>query len=175
MNFDSKCYNFRWGKCIWKCPLQNGGHFVLTWMCWITVCSISIWLNRKCRHFDEIFITGCTESCQNDNFRCSQWWKFRQNDDISGSRIAMGRNTISYWGRDWFGFKFRINLDPVDKNPALMQMMAYFSIELMMTSLIGNIFRVTGHLCGEFTGPRWIPCTKASDAELWCFVWSASE
>ena len=36
-------------------------------------------------------------------------------------------------------------------------------------------FRVTGHLCGEFTGPRWIPHTKASDTELWCFLWSASE
>ena len=45
----------------------------------------------------------------------------------------------------------------------------------MMTSSNGNIFRVTGHLCGEFTGPRWIPRTKASDAELWCFLWSASE
>ena len=45
----------------------------------------------------------------------------------------------------------------------------------MMTSSNGNIFRVTGHLCGEFTGPRWIPHTKASDAELWCFFWSASE
>ena len=38
---------------------------------------------------------------------------------------------------------------------------------LMMTSSNGNIFRVTGHLCGEFT--------KASDAEIWCFLWSASE
>ena len=37
------------------------------------------------------------------------------------------------------------------------------------------ILRVTGHLCGEFTGPRWIPHTKASDAELSCFLWSASE
>ena len=37
-------------------------------------------LKRKCLHFDEIFITGCTESCQNDNFQCSQWWKFHQND-----------------------------------------------------------------------------------------------
>ena len=35
----------------------------------------------------------------------------------------------------------------------------------MMTSSNGNIFRGTGHLCGEF---RWIPHTKASDAELWC-------
>ena len=37
----------------------------------------------------------------------------------------------------------------------------------MMTSSNGNILRVTGHLCGEFTGHRWIPHTKASDAELW--------
>ena len=39
----------------------------------------------------------------------------------------------------------------------------------MMTSWNGNIFRVTGHLCGEFTSHRWIPRTKASKAELWCF------
>ena len=38
-----------------------------------------------------------------------------------------------------------------------------------MTSSNGNIFRVTGPLCGEFTGHRWIPLTTASDAELWCF------
>ena len=36
----------------------------------------------------------------------------------------------------------------------------------MMTSSNGIIFRVTGPLCGEFTGPRWIPLTKASDAEF---------
>ena len=45
----------------------------------------------------------------------------------------------------------------------------------MMTSSNGNIFRVTGHLCGEFTGHRWIPRTKANDAELWWFLWSAPE
>ena len=39
--------------------------------------------------------------------------------------------------------------------------------KLMMTSSNGSIFCVTGHLCGEFTGHRWIPRTKASDAELW--------
>ena len=38
---------------------------------------------------------------------------------------------------------------------------------VMMTSSNGNIYRVTGHLCGEFTGLRWIPRTKASDAELY--------
>ena len=39
----------------------------------------------------------------------------------------------------------------------------------IMTPSNGSMFRVTGHLCGEFTGHRWIPRTKASDAELWYF------
>ena len=43
----------------------------------------------------------------------------------------------------------------------------------MMTSANGNIFRVTGLLCGEFIGHRWLPGTKANDGELWCFLWFA--
>ena len=39
--------------------------------------------------------------------------------------------------------------------------------KIMMTSSNGKIFRVTGHLCGEFTGPRWIsrqrPVTRSFD------------
>ena len=46
---------------------------------------------------------------------------------------------------------------------------------IMMTSSNGNIFRVTVSWGGEFTGHRWVPLTKASDAELWCFLWSAIE
>ena len=48
-------------------------------------------------------------------------------------------------------------------------------IRFMMTPSNGNIFRVTGRLWGEFTGHRWSSLTKASDAELWCFLWSAPE
>ena len=47
-----------------------------------------------------------------------------------------------------------------------------YDSDLMMTSSYGNIFRVTGPLCGWFTGYRWIPLIKASDAELWFFVCS---
>ena len=36
-------------------------------------------------------------------------------------------------------------------------------VQRMMTSSNGNIFRVTGHMRGEFPGPRWIPHTKASE------------
>ena len=43
----------------------------------------------------------------------------------------------------------------------------------MMTPSNGNIFRITGLLCWEFTGHWWISHTKASDAELWRFRWSA--
>ena len=50
-----------------------------------------------------------------------------------------------------------------------------FYNEYMMTSPNGNIFRVTGPLWGESTGHRWIPLTKASGAELWCFLWSVPE
>ena len=32
---------------------------------------------RKCR-FYEIFVTGCTWSCQIDNLRSGRWWKFRR-------------------------------------------------------------------------------------------------
>ena len=46
---------------------------------------------------------------------------------------------------------------------------------VMMTSSNGNIFHVTDPLWGEFTVHEWIPLTKASDAELWCFLWSAPE
>ena len=49
----------------------------------------------------------------------------------------------------------------------------FLSSTYMMTSSNGNNFRVTGPLCREFTVYRWIPLTKASDAELWYFLGSA--
>ena len=48
-------------------------------------------------------------------------------------------------------------------------MVWHWLIPPMMTSSKGNIFCVTDPLWGEFTGHRWIPLTKASGAELWCF------
>ena len=37
---------------------------------------------------------------------------------------------------------------------------AYNHKRFTMTSSNGNIFRVTGHLCGEFTGHWWIPSQR---------------
>ena len=45
----------------------------------------------------------------------------------------------------------------------------------MMTSSNGNIFRVTGPLWGDSIGHSEFCPEKASDAELWCFLWSVPE
>ena len=60
----------------------------------------------------------------------------------------------------------------IEIQPKMIELMLSSS-HIMMTSSNGNIFRVTGPLYGEFTGHRWISRTKASDAELWCFLWFA--
>ena len=74
--------------------------------------------------------------------------------------------------KGWFYLSTSMN---VEDNLTISMGKKYTKIRVnfMMTSSNGNIFRFTGHLCGEFTGHRWIPRTKASDAELWCFLWSA--
>ena len=70
--------------------------------------------------------------------------------------MLTGAMIISRWGM--------LTHRPIDK-----------IVKIMMTSSNGIIFRVTGLLWGEFTGHRSIPRTKASDAELWCLLWSAPE
>ena len=40
----------------------------------------------------KLFITGCTGSCQNENFQCSQWWKFRQIGAIFVSVTVLNNN-----------------------------------------------------------------------------------
>ena len=44
----------------------------------------------------------------------------------------------------------------------------------MMTSSNGNIFRVTGHMWENPRVTSGLPsCTKVSNAEHWCFLWTA--
>ena len=44
--------------------------------CWL----IDVWsfqlFKWKCCHFEDIFVIGCTESCQNNKVWCSKWRKF---------------------------------------------------------------------------------------------------
>ena len=72
---------------------------------------------RKCRHFDKIFIIGCTGSCHFDNFQCSQWWKLHKNEDIPVSVMA---TRLYYWP-----FMRGIHCSPVDST-TIMRSFEYF-------------------------------------------------
>ena len=47
-----------------------------------TVCNT---LKTNGRHIDNLFVTGCTWGCPNDNLGCSQWREGCQYDDLLGS------------------------------------------------------------------------------------------
>ena len=81
-----------------------------------------------------------------------------------------GKQNMREMGQCCFFSNYSTNLK--DKNRGVPQATYLLSI---MTSSNGNISRVTGPLCREFRGHRWIPRTRASDAELWCFLWSEPE
>ena len=45
----------------------------------------------------------------------------------------------------------------------------------LFTSTLKNVKTLWCHQIEKFSSHRWIPLTKASDGELWCFLWSAPE
>ena len=61
---------------------------------------------------------------------------------------------------DWYKIKHpsKTNVDcEVQMDDDLQQCDNFWCLKTMMTSSNGNIFRVTGPLCGEFTGPGEFP------------------
>ena len=100
-------------------------------------------------------------TCAADN--CHAWWLWRSEDYHVA--VSLGKQE----SREPI---MHCNLSQIHCSCSISYQ---YSHQPMMTQSNGNIFRVTGHLCGEFTGHRWIPHTKASAAELWCFLWSAPE
>ena len=115
---------------------------------WVSLTNyvLGIFLKKVNNHFATIF--QFTQWCQNGRF--CVWERLFENCCI----------VFQIW-------VIFVPKHPINTRPALVQ--------IMMTSSNGTIFRVTGPLCCQFTGHRWIPHTKASDAELWCELWSAPE
>ena len=91
-------------------------------------------------------------------------------------RVTLYWLLLELWSKDG-KHPNNMPLDWWHKQPVTMVHILFYIFlgTLIMTSSSGNIFRVTGPLCGEYTGHRWIPLTKASDAERWCFLCSAPE
>ena len=79
------CYHpWRWLKHLQTSKTQDFAHIntVILYEHHVTTGQESDSLKRK-RHFKNMFIAGCSEKYHFDNSRCSQSWKFRQNDNIS--------------------------------------------------------------------------------------------
>ena len=76
--------------------------------------------------------------------------------------------------RKTFSGGLRVRLDHAERE-VIEKTVVPVIIWFMMTPSNGNIFLVTSPLCGELIGHRRLPLTKASDAGLWCFLWSAHE
>ena len=74
-------------------------------------------------------------------------------------RVLFEPDVLTYcsiWGNTYVGLKYHV-------------FYMFLPRFCMVESSNGIIFRVTDPLCGECTGHRWIPLTKASDAELLMF------
>ena len=136
----------------------------LRWIDWFYVTKWTTKISNGTRRANSVHTSS--HSCVCGIHNCLNWmyhtFKGWGNYDTTWKRLP------HYWPFDrrihqWISFAKASDVQP------------FILWHHMMTSSNENIFRVTGHLCGEFTGPRWIPRTKASDAELWCFLWSASE
>ena len=89
-----------------------------------TACSVNIETEMS---FRWNFFTGCTESCQNDNFRYPQWPKCRHNNDISVSvelHIAQQRHDYIIWSIHELYLKRNtgaFNSSPLDKMAVISQ------------------------------------------------------
>ena len=111
-------------------------------------------------------------NCKGDLFK--QHWKLNDFAYLMSCWYVSNIST-KYWSRldeNHFYTLHNYSYSSHSRNTFLFLLL---TITVMMTSSNGNIFRVTCTLYGEFTSHRWFPRTKASDAQLWCFLWSSLE
>ena len=109
-------------------------------------------LKLKCCHFDESVVTSCPGKCQSDNFHC------RGDENlVTVTTFSFRRCTPTvpnkWWQVSLLGLIMASPYTPEDSKP------------------------LWHH--HKKTFPRYWPfvrgLTKASDAKLWCFLWSAPE
>ena len=94
---------------------------------------------------------------------------------IQCHRLYSGEDKAGSIFKVWFEQRCPKNVFKLSKQSIKQPGAAVEYLVYMVTSANGSLFCVIGPLWGEFTGHQWIPLTKASDAELWCFLWSAPE
>ena len=103
-----------------------------------------------------------------NNFALSTaWWCYTFRTEVGGGKYTEALMTTS-----WHGNTFRNNgtlwhtVAGSTERWWLISSWWHHQIEIFFALLAVGA-------CGEFTVHRWIPLTKVSDAELWCFLASA--
>ena len=106
------------------------------------------------RCFDAFRIVISLKKHFNKHMSCQSLETPRRSCDVIAMRCLFQQYLIS---RKWVWHKRYGHLLMTNKLSGILHVGYKLS---MMTSSNGNILRVTGHLCGEFTGPRWIPAQR---------------
>ena len=112
--------------------------------------------------FTQLFI----QTQMQENIKASRHWPVPVNSPHKGPVYA---ENVSIWWRHHVNWTLSVREVPLPRlDVRILTIKSSWYNELirddMMTSSNGNMCRVTGHLCGEFTGHRWIPRTKGQ----WC-------
>ena len=141
---------------LWQCLW----HYI--WIIYLT------WLCRKMHNIHGMRQKRPTNAISNENFMNTNglhWinilvirkptpFLYIWNDGLNGYRFRM---------RNMNQMNFRIIIFVIFWFECILKHHQNLSVTfkiIIMTSSNGNIFRVTGHLCGEFTGLRWSPGHK---------------
>ena len=134
------------------------------------------WYSATVFHWASICICECSaRGTVPDDWQQYHWRRSVQSPRTTSYMMSGELEVINYAYHWFIGRNIQPCLHCISLFNSALWCALLVSNIIMMKSSNGNIFRVTGHLCGEFTGLRWIPHTKASDAELWCFLWSVSK
>ena len=161
---DLPCYEHH---IIYMCSVELlcRGHVIWTtwrWPLWNITPSFINTLRQKALHFDFL---ACYRNELNIIFIIFCY------ENISGCWYHIIVSSLSLscsWSGWWVGWMSDYSL-------LTWSWLTLFVSLFMMTSSNGNIFCDTGPLWGEFTGHRWIPRTRASDAEFLWFLSSVHE
>ena len=165
--FRPQCVNTRCKQQSRKNSWDLSGHF--EWRHRVKKCTKSstagenIW--RK--HYGDVIMTAMTSQITGVSIVCS----IESSVSLTFVKESTGDHWIPFTNGQLRGKCFHLIMSSWHVSLYRQHRVCWW-LNIMMTSSNGNIFSVTGHLCGEFTGRRWIPRTKASDAEVWCFLWS---
>ena len=132
---------FHWLRSTWIFLLINFLVYIKIWLdlarSWSCLLSIYFFFKKASYYINE--------------FAFMRPFHTNQSKDRTITRASM---TLSLLTHEWPNNK-RANL--MSTYPPLQINICPWPSSRMMTSLNGNIFRVIGALCGEFTSHRWIP------------------